>query len=771
MVNTVRRANGWLRPFVSAIPTPAKMMPLAYSFADQAFAVGGGFLANVALARTRTKEEYGMFALSYSVYIFLSGLHNAAILEPYTVYGSGRYRDRFSEYLRLIARSNAVICLLVTGILLLACLLLSWLAPQWMSPALLGLGVTVGVLLSGLLLRRVFYLQRQAVYAAMCSLVFFGTVACALWLMAKVHRLDSFSVFLVLAFGWIAAGTIFGRKLAFGKPNESFLHLEPGYWREHWNYTKWVLATAFVFQLTTQGYYWLVAGFLSAGEVGELRAMYLIVAPVEQALIAISYVVIPALAADYAANRMSNFISVWKQYALATVGITGLFALIVRVVGKPVIHIIYAGKFDGLSSLLFTLALLPLVMGIGSTMAQALNAVEKPRMVFFGFLSSGIATFLVGIPLVMHLGLRGASYGMLLSAGIYTAAMGIGFLFNVYNKARLQTALAPKQSVPSGSAVIRVAPFIGASRDFPQATRPAPIALFVYNRPEHTRRTLEALQKNELAQCSDLFVFADGPKNEGPTEAIGEVRKLIHNLKGFRAVTVIERERNLGLSKSIVDGVTQLCQEFGRAIVVEDDIVTAPDFLSFVNRALDRYVDEATIFSVCGFNYPITVPRFYPHDAFFSYRFACWGWGTWKDRWEKADWSVSDFPDFIANRERQKQFNRGGNDLSEMLARHVAGKLGGSWDIVWAYTHFKHDGAALLPVASRVYNVGLDGSGIHCNRPSFVQASLARGSDSDYRFPNPVEFDPHFVSEIQRVCHRSAARRAAAYLFDKLELR
>lgn len=449
-MNTVPRAKGWLRPFVAAILTASRVKPLAYSFADQGLAVGGGFLANVALARTQTKEEYGMFALTYSVYIFLSSLHNAAILEPFTVYGSGRYRERFSEYLRLIARSNAVIGLLLTGTLLLTCLLLSWLAPQLMSRALLGLGLTVGVLLSGLLLRRVFYLQHQAVFAAMSSLVFFVTVAFGLWLTAKVHRLDNFSVYLVLALGWIAAGAAFGRKLAFGKPNQSFLELEPGYWREHWNYTKWVLATAFVFQLTTQGYYWLVAGFLSATEVGELRAMYLIVAPVEQALIAISYVVIPALAADYAANRMLNFLSVWKRYALATVGMTGLFALVVRMLGKPVMHLLYAGRFDGLGSLLFTLALLPLVMGIGSTMAQALNAVERPRLVFFGFLTSGTATFLGGIPLVMHLGLRGAAYGMLLSGGTYTGAMAIGFLSNVYSKARQQRAPISSQNVPQG---------------------------------------------------------------------------------------------------------------------------------------------------------------------------------------------------------------------------------------------------------------------------------------------------------------------------------
>ncbi len=422
-------------------------MPVAYSFADQALAVGGGFLVNVALARTQTKEEYGMFALSYSVYLLLTSLHNAAILEPYTVYGSGRYRERFSEYLRLIARSNVLLGLLLTGILLLICGILSWIAPHLMSRALLGLALTVSILLSGMFLRRAFYVHRQPALAAGSSLVFFLTVVCALWLTTKAHRLDSFTVFLILALGWIAAGAALGRKLPFGKRAQPFLTLEPQYWREHWKYSKWVLATAFVFQLTTQSYYWLVAGFLSAKEVAELRAMYLLVSPIEQALIAVSYVIVPALAAHYAANQMGSFLSLWKRFTLAAVGLTGLFAIAVRLVGKPVVHILYAGKYDGLAAYLFVLALLPMVLWIGNAMNHALNAVEKPRFVFWAYLTSAAATFLGGIPLVMHFGLWGAVYGMLFSGVTFTVAVAIGFFFNVYVKTDRQSASVSSPSL------------------------------------------------------------------------------------------------------------------------------------------------------------------------------------------------------------------------------------------------------------------------------------------------------------------------------------
>jgi O-antigen/teichoic acid export membrane protein len=436
LVNEIEQTNGWLRSVVSALPAASRVVPVAYSFADQALAVGATFLANVMLARTQTKEEYGMFALSYSLFTFLAGLHNSALLEPCTVYASGRYRNRFSEYLRLMVRMNAFVGLLLSLVVLLVCLLLYWAAPQYVSRALLGLGLTAGVLLSGSFLRRVFYLQRQPEFAAQASLICFVTVACALWLGAKAHLLNGFSVFIILALGWIAAGLGLGRKLAFGPSGPSFLDLEPGYWREHWKYSKWVLSTALVFQLTTQGYYWIVAGFVSIKDVAGLRAMQMVVGPIDQVFIAISFLVLPALAARYASNRLGSFLAFSKRYAMAVVTATALFALAVRLVGKPVMHWLYNGKFDDLAPMLYALAFLPLVMGIGNTMNDALKATEHPKMVFYAYVCSGAATLLGGIPLVIHFGLSGAVYGMFLSAAAYTAALAAGYFSTIYLKAR-----------------------------------------------------------------------------------------------------------------------------------------------------------------------------------------------------------------------------------------------------------------------------------------------------------------------------------------------
>jgi len=297
----------------------------------------------------------------------------------------------------------------------------------------------------------------------------------------------------------------------------------------------------------------------------------------------------------------------------------------------------------------------------------------------------------------------------------------------------------------------------------------APVALFVYKRPEHTQRTVGALRRNHLAQQSDLFVFADGAKNDASLKPVQAVRRFIRSIEGFKSVTIVERESNLGLSKSVITGVSQLCSEYGRVIAVEDDILTAPDFLTFLNSALERYAHEPKVFSVGGFNLPIVVPADYSFDAFCSYRFMCWGWGTWRDRWEVTDWSVKDYPQFVADRERQKRFNRGGNDCSWLLGRHMSGSVD-SWDTVFAYTHSKYEAVALLPAVSKSLNIGFDGSGTHRSRTHFAQTALRSEADRDYRFPERVIPDPYFAEHISRLRHRSIPRRVARYFYDMIGL-
>ena len=159
----------------------------------------------------------------------------------------------------------------------------------------------------------------------------------------------------------------------------------------------------------------------------------------------------------------------------------------------------------------------------------------------------------------------------------------------------------------------------------------APIVIFTYNRPWHTQQTVEALLKNEYASESDLIIFSDAPKNEAAKKGVEETRSYIRNITGFKSLRIIERDRNFGLANNIIDGVTSIVNEFGRIIVLEDDLLTSPYFLKFMNEALSLYEDEERVISVHGYIYPIkkSLP-----DTFFIKGADCLGWGTWKRGWD-----------------------------------------------------------------------------------------------------------------------------------------
>jgi len=168
-------------------------------------------------------------------------------------------------------------------------------------------------------------------------------------------------------------------------------------------------------------------------DVANLRAMYLLISPIDQVFVAMSLLVLPIMALRYASRQNRELISLWKTYGVANVLITGSFALLVQVIGRPAMHALYGGKFDDVSIILGILAFVPIAMGVGNTANAALKSIEKPNIVFYGYVASGAATFVAGIPLVIHFGLRGAAYGMLISAGVYTVTLWIGLLYLIPN--------------------------------------------------------------------------------------------------------------------------------------------------------------------------------------------------------------------------------------------------------------------------------------------------------------------------------------------------
>lgn len=244
----------------------------------------------------------------------------------------------------------------------------------------------------------------------------------------------------------------------------------------------------------------------------------------------------------------------------------------------------------------------------------------------------------------------------------------------------------------------------------------APIVLFVYNRPTHTRKTVDALLKNRLIVESDLFVYSDAPKHSGVANAVDEVRAYIRAITGFRSVTIVERDKNLGLAGSIIDGVTTVANEYGCVIVLEDDLITSPQFLEYMNAALHHYESDPKAFSIGAYNFPqktMSIPRDYPWDTYASFRCCSWGWATWIDRWERVDWSMDYYEAFMRDQVARESFNRGGPDMTQTLKMQHEGRID-SWAIRFCYAHHANNMHCIYPVKTLVMNIGLDHSGMHC---------------------------------------------------------
>ena len=251
----------------------------------------------------------------------------------------------------------------------------------------------------------------------------------------------------------------------------------------------------------------------------------------------------------------------------------------------------------------------------------------------------------------------------------------------------------------------------------------APIALFVYNRPEHTRRTVEALRANHLASDSDLFVYADAARSPEAQATVQAVREYVRRIDGFRSVTVVERETNWGVDPSVIDGVTTLCEARGEVIVLEDDLVTSRWFLTYMNRALDRYRDEERVMQVTGYMFPVT--GLDETRACFMSFISSWGWATWKRAWDHFDPLATGYEKLRSDKQLRAAFDLDGSfEYFDMLEQNVRG-ASGAWDIRWYLSVFEKKGLTLYPQKSLVNNIGFDGSGVHCPVSDFAGSTVA----------------------------------------------
>jgi len=272
----------------------------------------------------------------------------------------------------------------------------------------------------------------------------------------------------------------------------------------------------------------------------------------------------------------------------------------------------------------------------------------------------------------------------------------------------------------------------------------APVGISTYSRLDHLQATVQGLASDPLSDQTDIFVFSDGPRT-GDEENVTLVRDFLRELNGFKSVTVIERETNNRVFNNR-DGIRTLLEQYGRIIFMEEDILIAPGFLCFMNLALKTYEHNNNVFSISGYRPPIKIPSEYTSDVFLLPRFCGWGFGTWKDRWDRIETRISrsEYLRLILNPSMIRRFNRGGLDMLFMLHADVFGQID-ALDVKIFYQQFKMNMGTIYPVRHLAANRGHDGTGIHCVESSRFDVDLDSSGDYDFHLPQNVDMNEQII--------------------------
>lgn len=294
----------------------------------------------------------------------------------------------------------------------------------------------------------------------------------------------------------------------------------------------------------------------------------------------------------------------------------------------------------------------------------------------------------------------------------------------------------------------------------------APVILFTYNRPEHTKRTIEALAANELAAETDLYIYSDAAKKEADREKVQEIRDYAKEVSGFANVELRAREKNYGLAKNITEGVTEIVERYGTVIVLEDDLVTNRYFLRFMNDGLARYEKEPRVTGITGFSHFGDEVKL-PYESYFNtLTGTSWSWATWADRWSRFDAECADWTRLVDDAALRKRFNYDNTyNFYKIMKMQQTDEKTNSWAIRWYWTNFRRDAYILSPTKSLVSNEGWDGSGVHCGKskePVFNHRLATNRPITD--FPAEIGERP----EVHRMMKRALLRESEPNLLKHL---
>jgi O-antigen/teichoic acid export membrane protein len=389
---------------------------VSFSVLDQGLISGSNFLIGVLLARWLVPEQYGAYALAFSIFLFAAAFHNALLLEPMSVFGSASYGECLPAYIGKLLRLHFFLALFLTGLVVAGIALLHYFtADRALTSALWGVCIAIPLILFFWLCRRAAYIKLAPGLAARGASAYCLVVIFLLLLVQRVGRLSSFTAFLIQSLAATAAAILLLASLR-PRPDSQSGPSSLAVVRQHWRYGRWVVATAFVYWLSGNAYYLLVAAFLPMQDVAALRALQNFTLPFGQFISAVSLLLLPWASARFAEEGRVGFQRRIRQITLMFVGAASAYYAVLWLFGGRIMAILYAGRYNEFAYLLTLVAAPVVVQAASQGSAIAVQAMQAPAEVFLAYSVSGTLTILAGVALARYWGLTGALIGILTSS-------------------------------------------------------------------------------------------------------------------------------------------------------------------------------------------------------------------------------------------------------------------------------------------------------------------------------------------------------------------
>ena len=222
-----------------------------------------------------------------------------------------------------------------------------------------------------------------------------------------------------------------------------------------------------------------------------------------------------------------------------------------------------------------------------------------------------------------------------------------------------------------------------------------PVVIFAYKRKKHLENLISSLLRNEESSECHLIVYIDGPKDPSELPLVNEVRTYAKNIHGFKKVKIIEQQQNMGLARSIIDGVSEVFQDFESAIFLEDDLRVSRNFLKFIFNSLRHYQNYSNVVAVSGYSYPL-IPRI--NKPYFLLGAETWSFATWKEKWQRVDFDIDNHVEHLKSKAFKDKLDRYGFNFSEMLLLQQKNKID-SWGVRWWSSAVFSESYTLYPLS------------------------------------------------------------------------